>query len=211
MMFGSVGGDHARATPTAPDAAWCRAARGNAADQRHACTLIAHQAIPEAVALKQGGDRANTIGTPLDTSPPWATRESLLATLRAGIRRFDLDVFAAYGSEAGHSLLIGHPGQVQSALGLARPPTQHTAGEIAAMAEHKLWPPPLTLDELLAWMGTTAAGQQVESITLEPKQDESIPESAFVKMLDNVIRAPGLDSRTTIILRSVGQHIITPP
>jgi hypothetical protein len=217
VLFGSVGGDHAHATPTAPDAAWCRAARGQAADQRHACTVIAHQAIPEGVALKQQSNhveqddvRASTISTPHDTSPPWATRESLLATLRAGIRRFDLDVFATYNSEAGHSLLIAHPGQVQSALGLARPPTQHTAIEIAAMAEHKLWPSPLTLDELLAWMGTTGAGQLVEGITLEPKRDESIPESAFVKMLDNVVRAPGLDSRTTIILRSVGLHIITP-
>ena len=68
----------------------------------------------------------------------------------------------------------------------------------------KLWPAPLTLDELLAWVGATEAGRQVEGITLEPKQDDSIPEPAFRKMLDDVLSAPGLDSRITIILRSVG-------
>ena len=80
---------------------------------------------------------------------------------------------------------------------------EHTATEIATAAELKLWPSPLTLNELLAWMASSGAGQQVESITLEPKQDDGVPDTAFVKLLDNVLSVPGLDSRTTIILRSV--------
>ena len=127
--------------------------------------------------------------------------------LRGGIRRFDLDVFATQASgEAGHSLLIAHPRQLQAGLGLARPPMQHTANEIAAAAERKLWPAPLTLKEFLAWMGTTGAGQQVESITLEPKRDLTLPEFVFDKLLDDVLAAPGIDSRTTVILSSVRHY-----
>ena len=83
---------------------------------------------------------------------------------------------------------------------------QHTANEVAAAAERKLWPAPLTLKEFLAWMGTTGAGQQVESITLEPKRDFTLPEFVFDKLLDDVLAAPGIDSRTTVILSSVRHY-----
>lgn len=209
MLFGSAVSD-ADATVAAPDIFWCQATRGQADGQRHACSLISHQAIPETMVSswqstsgERAGADAGVTSSPADTSPPWATRESLLATLRAGVRRLDLDVFATHGSEAGHSLLIAHPRQLQSALGFARSPMEHTATEIAAAAELKFWPSPLTLNELLAWMVSSGAGQQIESITLEPKQDDSVPETAFVKLLDNVLRVPGLDRRTTIVLRSV--------
>ena len=49
VLFGSAVSD-ADATLASPDAVWCRATRGQADGQRHACSLIAHQATPETVA-----------------------------------------------------------------------------------------------------------------------------------------------------------------
>ena len=184
LLYGSP---HPRSMRAPPSARWCAAARGGADGQLHACAPISHQAIAE----EDGGGAL-----------PWATQHSLLATLRGGVRRLDLDVFATKGGAAGHSLLVAHPTRLQSALGLPRPPMQHTAAEISAAAERKLWPPPLTLKELLAWIGGPGPGLQVESITLEPKQDGALPEFVFEKLLDDVAAAPGMDSRTTLILRS---------
>lgn len=216
VLFGSVVASTPASRPP-PDTAWCRAARGRAPDQRHACSLIAHQVIPEAVALEQLSHQSEQIGASstaidktADMSAPWVTSESLLATLRAGITRLDLDVFSTQGSDSNDSLLIGHPWRIQKALELARPPSQHTAAEIAEAAEVKFWPAPLTLKDLLTWMSTTGAGQQVESITLEPKRDETLPESVYIKLLDDVFSAPGLDARTAIIFRSVQPATLCP-
>jgi hypothetical protein len=163
-----------------PSASWCRAADRS--------VVLSHQGLSDAA-----GDVVGAAAP-----PPWLTTSSLLGLIRAGVQHVEVDIFlpnleVADGVASGaECLLVGHPRKMAEALDLpgSRTGIHADCATIKAKAQRKLWPAPLTLTQLFAWL---SFNQEAQSAVLPGK---------FQRVLVEPKATPFVASKLSLVLQA---------